>query len=116
MCIDIFSCVVSYISANCCYNSTEPCIDLKLNKERTTLKCYMADTGLLISHAFDERGIVSDEPTISQIIFATTLTYMNAIPYLVCPPKLATSKIIIQCNVGWFSLFLYSDYNVTSLH
>lgn len=46
---------------NCCYNSTEPSIGLKLNEERTTLKCYMGDTGLLISHAFDERGIVSDE-------------------------------------------------------
>lgn len=43
---------------NCCYNSTEPSIGLKLNEERTTLKCYMGDTGLLISHAFDERGIV----------------------------------------------------------
>ena len=44
---------------NCCYNSTEPSIGLKQNEERTTLKCYMGDTGLLISHAFDERGIVS---------------------------------------------------------
>ena len=43
---------------NCCYNSTEPSIGLKLNEERATLKCYMGDTGLLISHAFDERGIV----------------------------------------------------------
>lgn len=46
---------------NCCYNSTAPNIGLKLNEERTTLKCYMGDTGLLISHAFDERGIVTDE-------------------------------------------------------
>lgn len=46
---------------NCCYNSTEPSIGLKLNEERTTLKCYMGDTGLLISHAFDERGIVTEE-------------------------------------------------------
>lgn len=46
---------------NCCYNSTEPSIGLKLNEDRTTLKCYMGDTGLLISHAFDERGIVSEE-------------------------------------------------------
>lgn len=46
---------------NCCYNSTEPSIGLKLNEERTTLKCYFGDTGLLISHAFDERGIVSNE-------------------------------------------------------
>lgn len=46
---------------NCCYNSTEPSIGLKLNEERTTLKCYMGDTGLLISHAFDEHGILSEE-------------------------------------------------------
>ena len=46
---------------NCCFNSTEPSIGLKLNEERTTLKCYMCDTGLLISHAFDERGIVATE-------------------------------------------------------
>ena len=46
---------------NICYNSTEPNIGLKLNEERTTLKCYMNDTGLLISHAFDERGIVSSD-------------------------------------------------------
>lgn len=46
---------------NNCYNSTEPNIGLKLNMDRTTLKCYMADTGLLVSHAFDENGIVSEE-------------------------------------------------------
>ena len=47
--------------ANICYNSTTPSIGLKLNMDRLTLKCYMADTGLLISHAFDENGIVSEE-------------------------------------------------------
>lgn len=46
---------------NPCYNATEPSIGLKLNADFTTLKCYMADTGLLISHAFDENGIVSEE-------------------------------------------------------
>ena len=47
--------------ANICYNSTTPSIGLKLNMDRLTLKCYMADTGLLISHAFDEHEIVSEE-------------------------------------------------------
>lgn len=47
--------------ANICYNSTEPTVGLKLNMDRLTLKCYMGDTGLLISHAFDENGIVSEE-------------------------------------------------------
>ncbi len=46
---------------NPCYNTTEPSIGLKMNMERTTLKCYMADTGLLISHAFDENTLVSEE-------------------------------------------------------
>lgn len=41
---------------NCCYNSTAPNLGLKLNESRTTLKCYMGDTGLLISMAFDEHG------------------------------------------------------------
>lgn len=46
---------------NMCYNSTDPNIGLKMNEDRTTLKCYMGDTGLLISHAFNERGKVSSE-------------------------------------------------------
>lgn len=46
---------------NPCYNSTEPNIGLKLNTDFTTLKCYMSDTGLLISHSFDENGIVTEE-------------------------------------------------------
>lgn len=46
---------------NICYNADEPNVGLKMNMARTTLKCYMADTGLLISHAFDENGLVSEE-------------------------------------------------------
>lgn len=47
--------------ANVCFNSTEPNIGLKLNRDNSSFKMYMADTGLLISHAFDENGIVSEE-------------------------------------------------------
>ena len=46
---------------NNCYNCSEPNLGLKMNMNRKTMKCYMADTGLLISHAFDENGIVSEE-------------------------------------------------------
>ena len=46
---------------NPCYNSTEPSIGLKLNTDFKTFKCYMLDTGLLISHSFDENGIVTEE-------------------------------------------------------
>ena len=47
--------------ANICYNSTAPNIGLKMNRDYSAFKMYMADTGLLISHAFDEKGIVSEE-------------------------------------------------------
>lgn len=46
---------------NPCYSSTEPNVGLKLNTDFMTFKCYMADTGLLISHSFDEKGIVAEE-------------------------------------------------------
>lgn len=46
---------------NPCYNSTQPSIGLKLNTDFMTLKCYMADTGLLISHSFDENGMMQEE-------------------------------------------------------
>ena len=46
---------------NMAFNTTEPSIGLKLNRDRMTLKCYMADTGLLISHSFDENGIVTSD-------------------------------------------------------
>lgn len=38
--------------ANICYNATDPGVGLALSQDNTTLKCYMADTGLLVSHAF----------------------------------------------------------------
>ena len=46
---------------NICYNTTAPNIGLQLNEDRTTLKCYFCDTGLLISLAFSARGIVTSE-------------------------------------------------------
>lgn len=46
---------------NNCYNSTEPSIGLNLNRDRTLMKCYLGDTGLLVSHCFNEKGIVSEE-------------------------------------------------------
>ncbi len=58
---DAFFWLTDAMIVNPCYNTTAPNIGLKLNMDRMTLKCYMADTGLLISHAFDENSIVSEE-------------------------------------------------------
>ena len=46
--------------ANICYGATEPNIGLNLKLENSSLKCYMADTGLLISMAFDENRIMQE--------------------------------------------------------
>ena len=39
---------------NLCFGSTEPSMGLEMNTDRTTLKCYMGDTGLLYSVAFSD--------------------------------------------------------------
>lgn len=46
---------------NICYNTFAPNIGLGMNTERTTLKCYLGDTGLLISMAFNENNMVPAE-------------------------------------------------------
>lgn len=46
---------------NMCYGVTEPTVGMKLASDQSTFKCYMADTGLLISHAFDEKTIQGEE-------------------------------------------------------
>ena len=47
--------------ANICYNNTDPSVGLGLHREQPTLKCYMADTGLLVTHALSDRRITSDD-------------------------------------------------------
>lgn len=58
---DAFLWLTDAMIVNSCFNTTEPSIGLRFNMDNSTLKLYMADTGLLISHAFDENGIVKEE-------------------------------------------------------
>lgn len=46
---------------NICYNNTDPNVGLGLNQEQTTMKCYMADTGLLFSLAFSDQLLLENE-------------------------------------------------------
>ena len=39
---------------NECFLCTDPNIGLSLNEKRNFIKCYMGDTGLLLTHTFDE--------------------------------------------------------------
>ena len=67
-CKDAFQWLKDAMTVNLCYNSTEPNVGLRLNLDNAKLKCYLGDTGLLISHAFDENGL-SAEGIHSRLLF-----------------------------------------------
>ncbi len=46
---------------NVAYNATEPNVGLRMSLDHSTVKCYFGDTGLLISHAFDENELMSED-------------------------------------------------------
>ena len=58
---DAFFWLQESMIVNIAFNTTEPNIGLRLNRESSALKCYMGDTGLLLSLAFDEKGLVDEE-------------------------------------------------------
>lgn len=47
--------------ANECRKTNDPNIGLSLNESDSFIKCYMGDTGLLVSHAFDENELMENE-------------------------------------------------------
>jgi predicted AAA+ superfamily ATPase len=46
---------------NICYNNMDPNVGLGLNRDRPSFKCYLADTGLLVTQAFADRGRTPSE-------------------------------------------------------
>lgn len=42
---------------NMCFNCNDPNVGLAINEDRTYVKCYFGDTGLLVSHAFNENEL-----------------------------------------------------------
>ena len=87
--------------ANICYNTTAPNIGLQLNEERTTLKCYFCDTGLLISMAFNARGIVKNE-IYKKLMFDK----------LEINQGMLVENIVAQMlRTAGHSLFFYSNYD-----
>lgn len=71
---------------NLAFNANDPSIALSLNRDRLTVKAYMADTGLLINHAFNLgkeipneiiRGILLDNPNMNNgMIFENVVAQM----------------------------------------
>lgn len=86
---------------NMAYNTTEPNIGLGLNTDSNTLKCYMADTGLLISHAFNEKSIAAES------LYVKLLT-----DKLEFNSGMITENIVAQMlRAAGHHLYFFSKYN-----
>lgn len=46
---------------NPCFNATDPSVGLALSADHATQKCYMADTGLLVTHTFMDNAYTDNE-------------------------------------------------------
>lgn len=53
---------------NTCFNATDPDVGLALSADHATQKCYMADTGLLVTHTFMD-GAYTDNELYRAILF-----------------------------------------------
>lgn len=87
--------------ANICYNTTAPNIGLQLNEERTSLKCYYCDTGLLISLSFNARGLVSNDIYRKLMFDKLEINEGMLVENIVAQMLAATGK----------KLFFYSNYD-----
>lgn len=89
---------------NECFSCNDPNIGLSLTENNTFIKCYMNDTGLLFSHAFDEF------PDIAKSIYVAILQ-----------DKLSINKGMLYENViaqmlvsSGHKLYFYNKYNINS--
>lgn len=87
--------------ANECRRVSDPNVGLSLTESDTYIKCYLGDTGLLVSHAFDENELLEDE--VYKQIFAGKLGINEGMLY---------ENVIAQMLVSnGHRLFFYTHYN-----
>ena len=58
---DAFMWLTDGMIINNCYNATDPTVGLSMYMDVTSRKCYMADTGLLVTHAFHDNDAMENE-------------------------------------------------------
>ena len=98
---DTFFWLADSMMVNQCFNCTDPNVGLTLNEDRTYVKCYMCDTGLLVSHTFSESEI-SDNALYRELIFGK-LTVNEGMFY-----ENAISQMLVA---NGYKLFFYTKYN-----
>ena len=55
---DTFFWLSDSMISNECFLCSDPNVGLSMNEVRSYMKCYLSDTGLLVSHAFDENELL----------------------------------------------------------
>lgn len=109
---------------NIAYNTTEPNIGLGQRIDNNSLKCYMFDTGLLLSMTFNEKNIINEE-VYKKILF-DKLSFNEG---MILENIVAQMLISSRRNLYFFSKndrenasdtmeidFLISDNKITSKH
>ena len=86
---------------NECRRTNDPNVGLSLNESDTYIKCYLGDTGLLVSHAFDENELLEDE--VYKQILAGKLGLNEGMLYENMIAQMLTSN--------GHRLFFYTHYN-----
>ena len=98
---DTFFWLGNSMMTNECFNCNDPNVGLSLNEDRTFIKCYMADTGLLVSHAFTESEISEGE--LYRQILRDNLSINEGMLF---------ENAIAQCLVAnGYKLFFYTHYS-----
>lgn len=98
---DTFFWLADSMICNECFNSTDPNVGLGLNEDRTFIKCYMGDTGLLVSHAFSENELMEDE--VYKNILFDKLSLNEGMLY--------ENAIAQALSANGHRLFFYTSYN-----
>lgn len=80
---DAFFWLADSMICNECFSCDDPNVGFPLTENRSYVKCYMGDTGLLVSHAFDETelsdGELYREILLDKLSINEGMLYENAI-------------------------------------
>ncbi len=80
---DTFFWLADSMICNECFSCDDPNVGFSLTENRSYVKCYMGDTGLLVSHAFDENelsdGELYREILLDKLSINEGMLYENAI-------------------------------------
>ena len=87
--------------SNECVRCSDPSIGFSLSEDRSHVKCYMGDTGLLVSHAFDENELMEEE--IYKMILSDKLSINEGMLY--------ENMVAQMLKANGHRLFYYTRYN-----